>query len=86
MEGALRMILVSERCAKQCENTVASGLRDIAAITVYRFHHQLQHRVDYRPRLLGIEIADQLGRAFDVGEQRGNYLALAVDGPARARR
>ena len=42
-------------------------------------HHQLQHRVDDRARFLGIEIAHQLCRALDVGEQRGYGVALAVD-------
>jgi hypothetical protein len=35
-------------------------------------------KIDDRTRLLGIEIAHQLGRALDVGEQRAHGLALSV--------
>ena len=45
---------------------------------MHRRHHELQHRVDDRARLFGIEIAHQLRRALDIGEQSGNGLALAV--------
>ena len=38
----------------------------------------LQRRVDDRARLLGIEVAHQLGRALDVREQRRDRLALAL--------
>jgi len=54
-------------------------LRDVAAVAMHRRHHKLQHRVDDLTRLLGIEIAHQLGRAFDVGEQRGDRLAFALE-------
>ena len=46
----------------------------------------MQHRVDERARLLGIEIADQLGRALGVGEQRRDCLRSATNyPPARLR-
>jgi hypothetical protein len=51
------MVLVSDGRAEQCKNSVASGLRDIAAVAMHRRHHKLQHRVDDRARLFGIEIA-----------------------------
>jgi hypothetical protein len=34
--------------------------------------------VDDRARLSGVEIADQLGRTLDVGEERGNGFALTI--------
>ena len=73
------MVLMRDRRAEQREDAVAGRLRDVAAIAMHRRHHQLQHRVDDRARLLGIEVAHQLGRALDVGEQRGDRLALAVE-------
>jgi hypothetical protein len=78
MKCALRMVLVRDRRAEDCEDAVAGRLRDIAAVAMHRRHHEVQHRVDDRARLLGIEIAHQLGRALDVREQRRHRLALAV--------
>jgi hypothetical protein len=42
-------------------------------------HHQLQRWIYDGPRLLGIEVLDQLHRAFDVGEQRSDRLALTLN-------
>ena len=78
MKCALRMVLVRDGRAEQSEDAVAGRLRNVAAVAMHRRHHQLQHRVDDRARLLGIEIAHQLRRALDVGEQRGDRLALAL--------
>ena len=69
--------------AEQCEDAVAGRLRNVAAVAMHRRHHKLQHRVDDRARLLGIEIAHQLRRALDVGEQRGDRLALALQAVRR---
>ena len=79
MKCALRMVLVRHGRAEQGEDAVAGRLRDIAAVAMHRRHHKLQHRVDDRARLLGIEVAHQFGRALDVGEQRGDRLALAFE-------
>ena len=78
MKCALRMVLMGHGRAEQGENSVTGRLRNVAAVAMHRLHHQMQHRVDDRARLLGIEIAHQLGRALDVGEQRRDRLALAV--------
>jgi hypothetical protein len=80
MQRALRVALVSERRAEQRENAVAGRLGNVALVATHRGHHELQHRIDDRPCLLGIEIAHQLRRALDVGEQRRYRLALAVQG------
>jgi hypothetical protein len=79
VKRALGMVLMGHRGAEQCENSVARRLRNVAAVAMYRLHHKMQHRVDDRARLLGIEVAHHLGRILDVGEQRGDGLALALD-------
>ena len=76
--SALRMVLVGHRSAEQCENAVAGRLRNISAVAMHRRHHKMQYRVDDRARLLGIEIAHQLGRSLDVGEQRRHRFALTI--------
>ena len=54
-------------------------LHDVAVVAMDRFDHQLERRIDDRARFLGIEVLHQLGRALDVGEQRGDRLALALE-------
>ena len=85
MQCALRMVLVRDRSAEDCEDAVAGGLCNVAAVAMHRRHHKLQHRVDDRAGLLGIEIAHQLRRALDVGEQGGDRFALAFERFARVR-
>jgi hypothetical protein len=53
--------------------------RSCAVVAAHRVDHQLERRIDNRARLLRVEVFHQLGRAFDVGEQRGDGLALAVE-------
>jgi hypothetical protein len=72
------MVFVRDGCTEQREDAVPRRLRDVTAVAMHRLHHKLQHRIDDRARLFGIEIAHQFGRALDVGEQRGDGLALAI--------
>ncbi len=41
-------------------------------------HHQLQCRIDNRPGFFGIEAFNQRRRAFEIGKQRRDGLALPV--------
>jgi len=72
------MIFVCCRGSKEGENAVTSGLRHVTAIVMNRVNHQLECRIDKRARLFGVEVLYQLHRALDVGEQRRDRLALAV--------
>ena len=78
IQRALSMILVRERRAEHRENAVAGALHDVAVVAAHRVDHQLERGVDNRARLFGIEVLLELSRALDVGEQRGDRLALAV--------
>jgi hypothetical protein len=78
MKCALRVVLVRNRRAEQGKNAVARRLRDIAIVAMHRRHHQTQNRVNDRASVLGIEIAQQFGRALDIREQRRDGLAFAV--------
>ena len=53
-------------------------LHDVAVVAADRVDHQLQRGIDNRARFFGVEVLLQLGRSLDVGEQRGDRLALAV--------
>ena len=75
---ALGMVFVCDWCAEEGEDAVAGGLRDVAAVTLHRLHHQLECRIDDGAGFLGIEVLDQVHGAFEVGEQRGDDLALAL--------
>jgi hypothetical protein len=78
MKCPLGMVLVGDGRAEQSEDAVTGRLRNIAAVAMHRRHHKMQDRVDDRPRLLGIEIAHQLRRALDVGEECRDRLALTL--------
>ena len=78
MKGALRMVLMSHWRAEQREDAVPGRLRNVTAVAMHRLHHKIQHRIDDRARLLGIEIAHQFRRALDVSKQCGDRLALTV--------
>jgi hypothetical protein len=47
---------------------------------VHGVHHQVQRRVEEPPGLLRVEVPDQVGRAFEVGKQHRDLLALAFQG------
>src|SRR5215469_16876376 len=71
------MVLMRYRRPEQRENSVAGRLRNIAAVMMDCIHHEIERRIDYGPRLFWIEVLNQLHRAFDVGEERRDRLALA---------
>src|SRR5262245_30913735 len=71
------MVFVSDRCAKQREDPITSGLGDITLIVMNGVDHQLKRRLDDGTRFLGIEAFDQLHRPLDVGEKHRDGLALA---------
>jgi len=73
------MVLVGERRAEERKDAVAGALHHITAVAAYGFDHQLERRIDDRARLFGVEVLFELGRTLDVGEERGDGLALAVE-------
>ena len=79
IQCSLRMVLVCDWRAEQREDAVAGRLHDIAVVTSHRVDHQLERRIDYRARFFGVEVLLELGRSLDVGEQRGDRLALALE-------
>ena len=72
------MILMRDRRAEQRENSVAGGLHDVTVVAMHRVDHQLQRRIDNRPRLFRIEPLHQVHRSLDIGKQRRDGLALAA--------
>ncbi|HEY6418440.1 MAG TPA: hypothetical protein VIX59_05495 [Candidatus Binataceae bacterium] len=46
---------------------------------MHRRHHQLEGGIDDGAGFLGVEVLLQFGGALDVGKQRGDCLALAVE-------
>ena len=57
-------------------------LVDGALEAVHGVHHELQGRIEELLGGFGIEVADQLGGAFEVGKQHRHLLALAFQGTA----
>jgi hypothetical protein len=79
VQRPLRMILMGDRRAKQRENPVARRLHHVTVEAMGCVDRQLERRIDDGACFLRVEVLHQFGRAFDVGEQRGDRLALAVD-------
>ena len=53
-------------------------LRDIAFIAMHRIHHQLQGGINNGACFFGIEVSNEIGRAFDVGKQGSDAFALTI--------
>jgi hypothetical protein len=53
-------------------------LRHIPLVAVYSVHHELQRGIYNRAGFFGIQTLDQCGRAFEVGKEGSNGLALTV--------
>src|SRR5262250_1606922 len=73
------MVFMRDRRAEQGEDTVAGLLGDITVIVMDGVDHQLQRRIDNGAGVLRVEVLDQLHRALDIGEQRGDGFALALE-------
>src|SRR5215469_5786469 len=76
VQRAPRMVFVGYGSAEECEDAVA-GILHVAIVTTCRIDHYFQRRVDDCARFLRVEVPLEFGRALDVGEQRGDRLALA---------
>ena len=72
------MVFVGHGSAEQREDAVAGGLHDVAVVAMRGVDHQLQRRIDHAASVFGVKVLHQLGRALDIGEQRGDGLALAL--------
>ena len=83
--GAHGMILMGQRGAKQGHNAVAQHLIDRALIAVDGVHHAVQGRIEQLPGVLGVAVRQEFHRAFEVGKQHGDLLALAFEGGAVVR-
>ena len=77
---------MGNRRTEQGKDAIAQRLRDIALIAMHGVHHQLQRGINNRSRFFGIESFDQRRRAFEIGKQGGDRLALTVGRPTRFQR
>ena len=82
--GAHRVVLVRERRAEERHDAVAHHLVHVALVAVDRFHHALEDGVEQPPGFLGVAVGEELHRAFEVGEEHGDLLALADHRGARS--
>ena len=80
------MVFMGKRRAEQGKDAIAQHLRHIALIAMHRVHHQLQGRINNRPRLFWVQSFNQRRRAFEIGKQGGDGFALAVGSSARFQR
>src|SRR5712692_348208 len=72
------MIFVSDRGAKQRQDTVTHRLGEKALVAMHGLHYEVEGRVDNEAGLFGVEAFDERGGAFDVGKEDGDGLAFAI--------
>ena len=73
----LGVVLVGDRGAEEREHRVALELGDRALVAEDGARHEVERLVDDRRPVLGIHLLREGRRADDVGEERGDGLALA---------
>jgi hypothetical protein len=73
------MVLVRKWCAEEGHDPVAHHLVHEAFEAMDGLHHMLEHRIEDHPSLFRIAIGEQLHRSFEIREQDGDQLALALE-------
>src|SRR6266542_2806185 len=73
------MILMRQRRTKEGHNSVAQNMIHRAFVPMHFFHHVLDHSLKKFARFFGITVGEQLHRAFHIGKQHRDLLALAFE-------
>jgi hypothetical protein len=79
MAAAHAVIFVGERRTEEGHDPVAQHLIHRALVAVDGLHHLLEHRIEQLAGVLGVAVCEQLHRAFQIGKQHGDLLALALE-------
>src|SRR5262249_24557006 len=78
VHSPLRMIFMSDGHTKESKDAIAGGLGHEAFVAMHGIHHKLQGRIDDGAGLFGIKILHEGHRAFDIGKEGSDGLALAL--------
>ena len=76
------MVFMGDGGTEQGHDTVAEHLIHRALEAVHGVHHVPQSRIEEPLGGFGVEVADELGGAFEIGKQHRYLLALAFQGGA----
>jgi hypothetical protein len=77
------VVLMGNRCPKEGHDAVTHDLIHGPFVAVHGCYQALQHGIEECAGVLGVAVGQQLQRAFQVGEQHGDVLALAFQGTPR---
>jgi hypothetical protein len=77
--GALRVVLVSRRCAEEGHHRVADELLDRAAATLELAAQARVIRLEHCAHVLGVELLGARGEADEVREEDRDDFALLAD-------
>ncbi len=80
--GPHGMVFMRKRRPKQGHDAIAHDLVHRAFVAVHGLHHALQHGIEELPGLLRVAVGQEFHRAFEVGKQHRDLLALAFQGAA----
>ena len=83
--GPQGVIFMGNRRPEERHDAIPQHLVHRALIAVHGVHHAVQGRVQELLGGLGVEVPDQLGGVFDIGEQHRHLLALAFQVMARVK-
>jgi len=72
------VIFLREGRAEERHDPVSHHLVHHALVAVDGFHHPFQHGIEEFARFLWVAVRKQLHRTFQVGEEHGDLLALAL--------
>ena len=76
------MVFMGHWGSEERHDAVPEHLIHGAFVAVHGVHHDVQRRIEEPLGGFRVEVADQLGRAFEVGKEHGDLLALAFQGTA----
>jgi hypothetical protein len=81
--GALRVILVSDRCTEEGHDPIASVLIDRPLEAVNAVGEDLEEVLHDPVPFLGIELLREVHRPLHVGEENRDLLALTLESAPR---
>src|SRR5438105_15229241 len=74
------MVLMGERSPEQRHDPIAHHLVHGALVSVNRFHHKFEDRIEDLSRLFWISLSEKFHGPLEISEQDRNLLALALKG------
>jgi hypothetical protein len=73
------MVFMGDGSPKQGHDAIPHDLVDGAFVAVHRGHHAFEDGVEEVAGFFGVAVGQQLHRAFEIGKEHRDLLALAFE-------